>query len=247
MPILSRLTMVDYAIVAILLGAMVLGWVRGFVEVLAGFAVYILTTLVAGRYTGALVGWLNKLFGAEDRLAGVVLRRVRFPPETNVVPAKVVPWAKAAGWVKDLPLPAPARDALAKALIAWAPHAGNETVASFLAHQIAASLLNAVGFGILALVAGWALYVMAGLISKRIKEIPLVGAANSALGAAIYLVETLLTLALVVSLLVPALSVVGWKSLGTAVHQAQLTPYLLAVLDWVKGWFFGGAGYFFGL
>jgi len=245
---LRSLSVVDYVFLAILISALAIGWARGLVEILTGLIVFIITMFVAGRYTGPVVDWVNRSWGAQDWLTQVLERRVNLPAETYKIPAAAVPWHKALEWLRDIPIPEVYKQGLAQRMADWSHAAGNQTVAQYILHQLAAGVLTAAVFIMLTVVIGWVLGLLARLVSDQIKELPLVGTANRFLGSVANVAQTGIILALVISLVVPIVAMYGLGSFGTAVHHAQLTPYLLAFLGWFKGLFFGSAGgFFFGL
>lgn len=242
---LRSLTVVDYLIVAILISATAIGWARGLVEILTGFIVFVITMFVAGRYTTAVVGWLNRTWGAQEWLTQFLERRINLPAETYKIPATAVSWQKALEWLHDIPIPEVYKQGLAQRLEAWSHSAGSQTVAHFILRQIAAGVLTALVFIVSIAVIGWVMGLLARLVSDQIKEIPLVGTANRLLGSVANVGETGIVLALIVSLVVPLIAMYGVTSLGVAVKYARLTPYLLAYFGWFKGLFFGSASGFF--
>lgn len=245
---LRNLSVVDYVILAILISALAVGWARGLVEILAGFMVFVITLFVAGRYTGAVVDWVNRAWGAQEWLTRFLERRMNLPAETYKIPATAVSWQKALEWLHDIPIPEVYKQGLAQRLETWSHSAGNQTVAQYIFHQMAAGVLTALVFIVLTGVIGWVLGLLARLVSDQIKELPLLGSANRLLGGVANVAETGIILALIISLIVPIITIYGVSSLGQAVNQAWFTPYLLAYFGWFKGLFFGTAsGFFFGL
>lgn len=243
---LQALTTVDWVIIVVLLVALAVGWAQGLVEVLTGFLVFIVSTFVAARYSGAIVGWLNKAWGAQDKLAAAMERRISLPAEANRVPAGAIPWERAADWLRDIPLPASYRESLAHRLAEWSQVAGNKTAASFLLDQLAGSMLNALVFVVIALVLGWVLALVAKMVSDQIKEIPLVGTANRMLGATVTVFETAVMISFVVGLVAPMLAVYLVPALGQAIAGAQLSPYFVGLYSWAQHVLAGSAaGSFF--
>lgn len=243
---LQSLTPLDFFMVALLLGALLYGWVKGFVEVLTGFLVFIVSAFVAGHYSGAVLALLNRMWNLQVKLAAVLERRINLPAEANRVPASAIPWEKAVEWLESLPLPAAYRETLAHRLAEWSAGAGSQTAAEFILNQLAAGILGAVVFVIMISVVAWVLAVLAKLVSDQIKEIPLVGTANRILGSLVTGMEAALFLALLVGLLGPMLSVYGGASLGGMIQSAELSPYLLSLYHWLRQVLFGmGGGVFF--
>ena len=68
---LQGLTPIDYVIIGTVVGALLLGWVRGFVEVLSGFLVFLVATFIAGQYTDTVLAMLNRMWNLQERFAGV--------------------------------------------------------------------------------------------------------------------------------------------------------------------------------
>lgn len=242
---LQGLTIVDFVFMAILLLALSIGWARGLTEVLLGFVIYVVATIVAGRYSAHTVGWLNRSWAAQEKLADALERRIVLPAETYKIPMSGIPWEKAVEWLRDVPIPEAYKMALAQRIAEWSAEAGSQTAAEFIYQQLAAGVLHAVVFTVLSLVIAWILSFLGKFVSDQVKEIPLVGMLNRLLGGAVLVLQAAVLLSLMVGLLAPALSMYGMTSFGSAVEHAQLSPYFLTLFTWVRGWLFGGAGIFF--
>jgi uncharacterized membrane protein required for colicin V production len=245
MVLLQSLTTVDYAILAILVVAVAIGWARGLVELLTGFVVFFVAATVAGRYADQVVGWLNRLWGVRERLAGVLARRINLPPDAYRIHTDGISWQKALEWLQFVPLPQPYKLVLAQRIATWSTTAGHKTVAEFIVQQLAAGVLHALVFLLLILVIGWLLSLLGRLVSDQVKELPLVGPTNRLLGAAVSVAETAVGIAIVIGLLTPVLSMYGMPQFGTAVGTAHLTPYFLSVFHWLQGGLFGLTGNYF--
>lgn len=237
---LQHLTIVDYIFLLALIVAFAIGWARGLVEILTGFLVFLVTMFVAGRYTSDLVAWINRIWGVEARVAAALERRINLPAETYRAPSEIIPWHKVLEWLREVPIPEAYKQTLAERVADWSHSAGSQTAARFITQEIAGGVLSAVVFVVLVLVIGWFLSLVGRLVSDQLKEIPLVGMINRMLGAATYGLETLVALALVVALVVPALSMYGFIFIGDAVSHSQLTPHLLTFYEWIRVLLFGG-------
>lgn len=239
---LQGLTPVDYAIIAMMGAALLVGWVRGLVEVLTGFLVFVVATFVAGRYAEAVLGLLNRMWDVQHSLAGVFARRLNLPPEAQQIPASAIPVEKAVEWLRLIPIPKGFRETLAQRLTEWSQSAGNQTAADFITSQLAAGVLTTFVFVVMVAVISWGLMLVARLVSDQIKEIPLVGTANRLLGSAVVGLEVAVVMALLVGLLGPALSMYGGAKAGQAIGHAQLAPYFLNLYHWLRTFLFGVAG-----
>jgi len=239
---LQALTPVDYAVIGILVAALAIGWAQGLVELLTGFLVFVVTTFVAGRYSGTVMHWLNRMWDVQSRLADILERRINLPSEAHKVPLSAIPWEKALDWIQAVPIPEPYKVTLAKRLSEWSAGAGSQTAAEYIINQLAASVLGAVVFIVMVAALGWGLALVARLVSDQIKEIPLVGTANRLLGSAVAMLEALVVLSLVVGLLAPMLSMYGMESMGNLFVHAQLSPPLLSFYQWLRQVVFGIAG-----
>lgn len=236
---LHALTVVDYLIIAVMVTALAVGWAKGLVELLTGFLVFIVATLVAGRYTNDAITWLNRTWGAQERLVGVLQRRVTLPPEADKVPMNAIPWQKALEWLRDVPIPEAYKATLAQRLAAWSEAAGSQTASSYIIQQLAAGVLSAAVFIVLVSLVGWGLGLLARLISDQVKELPLVGTTNRMLGGAVAVLQVGVVMALIVGLLVPLMSVYGLQGLGSSIENAHLTPYFRTLFEWLRGVLFG--------
>jgi uncharacterized membrane protein required for colicin V production len=239
---LQALTLVDYLLIGVLVAGLAIGWARGFVDILTGFVVFLISSVVAGRYSGEVVAFLNRTWGAQEWLAGMVKRRINLPPETYKIPASAIPWNKAFDWMTGMPMPEAYKQSLAQRTAEWSQSATGQTAAEFIAQQIAAAILSTVVFIILALVIGWVLSFLSRLVTDQVKEIPLFGTANRLLGSVVYVFQTAIIISLVVALVAPVLSMYGMQTIGKSVEHAYLTPYFLEVFAWVRSILFGATG-----
>jgi len=241
---LRDLTVVDVSIIALLLGALAIGWARGLVQLLTGFAVFLLSMIVAGRYSLHVVEWLNRSWGAQEWLVALLERRVSVPPEAGRVPASAIPWERVLEILANLDLPMNYKQELAEQISKWSGAAGNQTLAKYLFELIATALLNGIVFIVLALLLGWILTLIARLVSDQVKELPLVGALNRWLGAIAMLIQATILLSLLVAMIVPLLSVYGFSFID-AVNRAHLTPHFVEIFQWIRGLVFGQNTSFF--
>lgn len=243
---LLGLTSIDYIIISVLVVALAIGWAQGLVEVLTGFLVFLVATFVAGRYSGLVGTWLNRGWGAQDKLAAIIERRISLPAEAYQVPASAIPWEKSLDWLHGIPVPDAYRQALAQRISDWSASAGNQSAAEFIIQQLAAGVMSAIIFVVLTAVVSWVLALLARLISDQIKEIPLVGTVNRLLGAAVLCFQAAVVVSLIVGLVLPVVSMYWAPRLGVAVEHAQLTPTFLTLFDWLRRIVFGvGSGSFF--
>lgn len=203
---LRGLTIIDFIVIAILLGAFAIGWARGLVQILTGFVVFLLTMVVAGRYSLHVVEWLNRSWGAQEWLVALLERRISVPPEASRVPASTIPWERVLELLENLDLPYSYKQELAEQISRWSEAAGTLTLAKYLFQLIAAALLNGMAFAILALLLGWLLTLIARLVSDHVKELPLVGALNRWLGSMAMLTQVTILLSFFMAMVVPLLS-----------------------------------------
>lgn len=242
---LQQLSVVDYVILGALLVALAVGWARGLIDMLTGLIVFVVSVFVAGRYSSALVGWLNRTWDTQARLANALERRVDLPIEAYKTPASDVPWHKAFEWLKDVPLPEVYKQALAERIEAWSQTSGVQTATTYIAGQVASSILSAAAFVALILLVGWVLGMLGRLVSDQIKEVPLVGTANRLAGAVAGLLQTAVVMAILIALVIPTLSLYGFQGLGSAVLNAALAPHLIALFESIRGvLFLPGEGWF---
>lgn len=239
---LQALTAVDYLFIVVLVTGLAIGWARGFVEVFTGFVVFLVATVVSGRYTAEVVGWLNRTWGAQEWLADVIRRRINLPPEAYKVPAAAVPWSRALEWLRELPIPESYKVTLAQRLSEWSQSAGSQTAAEFITQQMAAGLLSTAVFVLLTVLIGWVLSFLGRLVNDQVKELPLIGTANRMLGGAAYLLQAAILLSVLVALVAPTLSMYGAGSFGKAVEHAYLSPHFLKLFEWLRGVIFGTSG-----
>jgi uncharacterized membrane protein required for colicin V production len=239
---ITSLSLVDYAFLAVLTGALITGWIKGLVQILTGFVVFAVTLFVAGRYTGPVVAWFNERMGVTVWLQGLMQRRLELPAESHKVPATIIPVERAAEWLELVPLPPSYKAELATRLTTWSDGAVGQTAAEFILHTLVNALVHATAFILIAVVVGAILGLLSRVISTQVKEIPLVGTINSLLGAAAAAAQTAVVLALVVGVVLPSFSLYGLAAWGEAVEQAQLTPYLHQLFEGLREMVFGTAG-----
>jgi len=241
---LRGLTVIDFVFMAVLLGASAIGWSRGLVQILTGFVVFLITLVVAGRYSLHVAEWLNRTWGAQDWLVALLERRIGLSPEASRVPASAIPWEKVLELLENLNLPLSYKQELAEQISKWSEAAGNLTLAKYLFQLIATSLLNGVVFVILALVLGWVLSRIARLVSDQVKELPIVGALDRWLGSLAIVAQVAILLSFLVAVVVPLLSVYGFSFID-AVSRAHLTPYFVELFQWIRALVFGQNTSFF--
>lgn len=242
MVILQNLTTADLLIIGILVAALVIGWSRGLVQILTGFVVFILSALIAGRYTGAAIQWLNQSWGVQERLSDLLERRILLPSEAYQVPANAVPWDKALGWLKDVPIPPSYKRSMARSVAQWSVDAGGRSAADFFLDQLTTGILTTIVFLVLVSLIGWVMTLLVKALSKRIHKVPVIGTADRFLGSAATLFETVIILALLGGLVLPTLSLWGFGQLEDLLAGAVLTPYFLALYESMQPILFGLAG-----
>jgi uncharacterized membrane protein required for colicin V production len=243
---LQGLTPLDFIIIGAIVAALLIGWAKGFVEVLSGFLVFLVATFLAGHYTGTVLAMLNRMWDLQHRFASLLERRIILPADAYKVQASAIPFDRAVDWLRSLPLPLAYKQTLAERLVEWSQTAGSQTAADFIINQLAAGTLSAIVFVVLVSVASWLLSLLVRLVSDQIKEIPLVGTTNRLLGSLLMGFETVAILALIVGLLGPTASMYGYTKLGGAIEHAELSTYLLTLYHWLRTVVFSqGGGAFF--
>lgn len=239
---LQALTPLDYVLIGVVVAALLVGWARGLVEVLTGFLVFIVSSFVAGRYSGAVLDMLNRMWSVQDKFSAVLERRLNLPPEAHKVPMSLIPMEKAADWLRAVPIPQAFRQTLAQRLVDWSHAAGSQTAADFITGQLAAGILGAAVFLVMVVLISWGLALLAKLVSDQIKEIPVVGTANRLLGSLLIGFEAAVIIALIVGLVGPTLSMYGGATMGKAIQDAELSPYFLSLYHWMRTFVFGLRG-----
>lgn len=239
---LQSLTPLDYLVIGIVFMALLIGWARGFVEVLSSFLVFLISTFVAGHYANAFLSVLNRMWDLQGRLSAILERRLNLPAEAYKIPASAIPLAKATDWVQAFPLPAAYKQTLAERIVEWSNSAGSQTAAHFIINQLSAGVLSAAAFLVTAAVVSWLLALAVRLVRDQLKEIPLVGTANRLLGSLVVGIEVTTGLALIVGLVGPMLSMYGGAKLGNAIGAMQLSPYFLTLYQWLRTLLFGMSG-----
>jgi hypothetical protein len=238
------LTITDFVIMAVLCGAFALGWARGLVRILTGFVVFLVSMVVAGRYSIHVVEWLNRSWGAQDWLVALLERRITVPTEASRVPASAIPWERVLELLENLDLPISYKQELAEQISKWSEAAGNITLAKYLFQLLATSLLNGVVFVVIGLLLGWGLTLVGRLVSDQVQELPIVGTLNRWLGASAIAVQVTILLSFLVAVVVPMLSVYGFSFIDS-VNKAQLTPYFVNIFQWIRALVFGQNTSFF--
>jgi uncharacterized membrane protein required for colicin V production len=245
MEALVTFTLVDYVLLAMLVTGLIAGLTRGFIELLTGFIAFFVATVVAGRYSQAVLQFINRYWGLQEYVAGVLKRRISLPAEAYVIQANQIPWETAVRMVSGLPLPTVYKEMLAQRIVEWSQTAGTQSAAEFILQQLAAGILGAIVFLLMVVLVTYLLSLLGKLISDQVKEIPLVGMANRLLGGALSTLEVAVSLAFAIALFVPLLSMWGMTSFANSVQDAYLAPYFLALYDGVKGVLFDAGGSLF--
>lgn len=235
----SKLALVDYVMLGVLLLAFFTGWNRGLVRVLAGVVTFFLTTFLAGRYSDDLIRGLNSAWGLQDRIVAFLTQRLNLPVEAYKTLPGPIPGATAANWTHGLPVPEAYQTTLADQLVAWSSSAGHQTPAAYIVQQLAAGVMQALVFSGLTMLLGWAIFRLVGLASEQLSRIPLVGTANRLVGGLILTSEAAVMLALIVGLVVPFLSVTGAPALSGYLDHSYLAPYFLKGYGMLRGFLFG--------
>ncbi len=238
------LTVIDFVIIAVLLGAFAIGWARGLVHILTGFVVFLITIVLAGRYTQHVIEWLNRTWGAQEWLVVLLERRISVPLEASRVPASAIPWQRVLQILENIDLPVSYKQELAEQISKWSVAAGNLTLAKYLYQLLATSLLNGAVFIVLAVLLGWALTLVGRMVSDQVQELPLVGALNRWLGSIALVLQVTFLLSFLVAIVIPLLSVYGFN-LVDVFGQARLTPYFVEIFRWTRSLVFGQNTSFF--
>jgi len=241
---LRGLTVIDFIIIAVLTGSLVIGWSRGLVRILTGFVVFLITIIVAGRYSKHGVEWLNRSLGAQDWLAALLERRITVPAEASTVPASAIPWERVLELLENLDLPPSYKQALAEQISTWSEAAGNLTLAKYLFQLLATSLLTGAVFLVVALLLGWGLTLLGRLVSDQVHELPIVGTLNRLLGAIAIGIQVTVLLSFLVAVVVPLLNVYGLSFID-AVNKAYFTPHFVEIFQWIRSLVFGQNTSFF--
>lgn len=235
----------DWVLLAMLLAGAIYGLTRGFIAVLAGFVSYLLALAVAGRYTPAVVAWLDQTWGITAKVAEVLSRRIILPPEAENVPIAALKWETVMQWLANLPLPEEYKTQLAEKVQAWSEAGAHKSAAEYITGNLAAGMVSAVVFLLIAAVLGYVLAYLGRLISGFIGDVPLIGTINRILGGATGLFGIGISLAILLGLLAPLLSLRFLEGLGGALVDSKIAQWLLSTYQFVSRWLFGQEGLFF--
>lgn len=236
---------VDWLLLAMLLGGVVYGLTRGFIAVLAGFMAYLLALAVSGRYTPAVVAWVDQTWGMTAKVADVLSRRIALPPEAEKVPVGALPWQTVMQWLANLPLPGEYKMQLAARVQEWSEAGAHKTAGEFIIGNLAAGVVSAVVYLLIAGLVGYALGHVGRLVSGYISDVPLIGTFNQILGGATGLLASGISLAILLGLLAPVLSFGLFGGFGDDIAASQVARRLLDLYQFVSKWLFGQEGLFF--
>lgn len=225
---LSAFTALDWAIVGVLLVAVAAGWVRGIVRVLLGFLSFLLAVMIAGRLTGPLVAWLDRLWNIPGRVADGIIQRSARSGETL------------AASLDQVAIPLRYKESLLQDVARVSTEMGELPAVEMAAQQIALGATTAICFIVLVLLLTTALRWLGGLFADVLQSLPIVGLADRLLGAAALGTAAVLALTLLVIWVIPTLSVFGIQGLGEMANQSVTPPYLIQAFEWIRRVVIGG-------
>lgn len=225
---LNALTALDWAIVGLLLLAVVTGWVRGIVRVLLGFLSFLIAVMIAGRLTGPVVGWMDRMWNVTARLAEGIADRTARSGETL------------SASLDRVAIPAPYKDSLLEDVVRASAEAGDLPAVELAARQIAEGAATAICFILLVIVLTAALRWAGNLFADLVQSLPIVGLTDRALGAAALGAAAVLALNLLVIWVIPTLSLFGMQGLGELVSRSVTPSYLIQAFEWMRRLVVGG-------
>jgi uncharacterized membrane protein required for colicin V production len=76
---MTNFGLVDLIFIGVVLVAVLMGWGRGFIMVLTGFVIFIVTTIVASRYADEFASWMNRTWGAQAKLESMFTSKFNAP------------------------------------------------------------------------------------------------------------------------------------------------------------------------
>lgn len=235
----------DWLLILTLVAGLFYGWARGLVAVLVGFTAYLISLVIAGRYTPVVVEWIDRTWGATAKVAEILSKRIALPPEANLIPASAVPWQQVMPTLSALPLPEAYKTQLAIKVAEWSAAGANKSVAEFIIGNLAAGIVSAIVFVLLVSVLGYVLALVGRIVSGLISEIPLVGTMNRALGALAGLLGTAITLSVLLSLLAPLFGFEAFGTIGDAVAASTIAQLMIGFYEVISRLLFGQGGSFF--
>jgi uncharacterized membrane protein required for colicin V production len=245
MELVKDLTGMDWILLALLAAGLVHGWVRGFVGLLAGLIAYLAAIVIAGRYTPAAVAWLDRSWGTTAKLASVLRYRITLPPEAERIPASALPWEKVMEWLAALPLPESYKMQLAGRVQAWSEAGAHMSASEFIMGQLAAGMVSAAVFLLLAGALGYALGLVGRLISGYISELPIVGLFNRLLGGATGLAQAAVFLSILLSVGAPLFGLKLFSQLADVMGSSRVAGWLIGLYAPISRLLFGQGGEFF--
>ena len=225
---LSAMTPLDWVIAGVLLLAVGTGWVRGIVRVLLGFLSFLIAVMIAGRLTGPVVDWLDKMWNITARLADGIIERAGRSSDTLATS------------LDRVAIPQPYKASLLQDVVRASAETGHVPAAELAAQQIAEGAATAICFILLVLVPTAALRWAGNLFADLVQSLPIVGLADRLLGAAALGTAAVLALWLLVIWVIPTLSVFGVQGLGDMLSQSVTPPYLIQAFEWIRRLVVGG-------
>jgi uncharacterized membrane protein required for colicin V production len=76
---MTNFGLVDLIFIGVLLVSALMGWGRGFIMVLTGFVIFIVTTIVASRYADQFAIWMNRTWGVQAKLESMLSSKLSAP------------------------------------------------------------------------------------------------------------------------------------------------------------------------
>lgn len=242
---LQQFNWLDWGILVVLAVGLISGFLRGLVGMVAGLVAYLIGLVLAGRYSGAVLAWLDARLQVVDRLAVFLAREVSLPGGIGDLPVAAVPPEQLTRAIYALPLPAAYHAALLERLQQAVAAQSQATLAEVLFSLVAQGILAAVVFLLILAVVGGLLSWLARRLTDLADMVPLVGPINRWTGALAGLLEALLGLTLAVALVTPVLSMPFARPLALAVADSPLAGWLMNLYGWLAALIFGGAGRYF--
>lgn len=227
MQFLETLTPIDWGILGIVAAAITVGWVKGIIRFLTGFLSFILAVILAGRFSGPVLQWINERWDLQGRIEDGLHRRLQLPSGMTD------------GVLDRVGIPQPYKQPLALEAARMSAD-GGLSPADYVIQQIAAGVSNAIVFMVLALLLSVAISWIGKFFAERVQEIPLVGTADRLLGAAAIGLEAVLILAILLVFVLPTLSIYGMTALDEAVGQSVTPVYIIRFFEVVRWLLLGG-------
>ncbi|MHB9144005.1 MAG: CvpA family protein [Symbiobacteriia bacterium] len=229
------LSLLDYILVIFVIWGAILGWRRGLLAIIVGFAGVLLAWYVAARYSSAAVHWVDASFGWAHGTAHYLAGRVPLPSGwasyslANLQPEQLT------RLLTELPFPAALQRPLADAALkvfgnASALHLA--TLGDLSYYSMAVLIWTVITFFVIMSVITALTGALAWGVTRTLDGTPLRGlnhVAGGLLGAA----ENLVTLVVLAGLLVPILHLIRWPALQ---HFLEGSRFLPTLATWFQRW-----------